>query len=49
MGILYLDGVTTRDYPLIMGMVLISAVLIVISNLITDLTYAIADPRIRYD
>ncbi|MBI1295028.1 ABC transporter permease subunit [bacterium] len=49
MGILYLDGVTTRDYPLIMGMVLISAMLIVISNLITDLTYAIADPRIRYD
>ncbi|MGB5052359.1 MAG: ABC transporter permease, partial [Caldilineaceae bacterium] len=48
MGILYLDGVETRDYPLIMGMVLISAVLIVISNLITDLTYAIADPRIRY-
>jgi peptide/nickel transport system permease protein len=49
MGILYLDGVVTRDYPLIMGMVLISAVLIVISNLITDLTYAIADPRIQYD
>jgi peptide/nickel transport system permease protein len=49
MGILYLDGVVTRDYPLIMGMVLVSAVLIVISNLITDLTYAIADPRIRYD
>lgn len=48
MGILYLDGVETRDYPLIMGMVLISAVLIVISNLITDLAYAIADPRIRY-
>lgn len=49
MGILYLDGVTTRDYPLIMGMVLISALLIVISNLITDLTYAVVDPRIRYE
>lgn len=48
MGILYLDGVETRDYPLIMGMVLISAVLIVISNLLTDLAYAVADPRIRY-
>jgi peptide/nickel transport system permease protein len=49
MGRLYLDGVTTRDVPLIMGMVLISAVVIVISNLVTDLTYALADPRVRYD
>ena len=49
MGILYMDGVTTRDYPLIMGMVLISACLIVASNLITDITYGIADPRIRYE
>ena len=49
MGILYMDGVTTRDYPLIMGMVLVSAVMIVLSNLFTDFTYAIADPRIRYE
>jgi peptide/nickel transport system permease protein len=49
MGRLYLDGVTTRDISLIMGMVLISAVVIVVSNLITDLTYALADPRIRYE
>lgn len=49
MGILYLDGVSTRDYPLIMGMVLISALLIVVSNLLTDLTYAAIDPRIRYE
>jgi peptide/nickel transport system permease protein len=49
MGRLYLDGLTTRDIPLIMGMVLISAFVIVISNLITDLTYAMADPRVRYE
>jgi len=49
MGRLYLEGVTTRDIPLIMSMVLISAVVIVISNLITDLTYAVADPRVRYE
>jgi peptide/nickel transport system permease protein len=49
MGRLYLDGVTTRDIPLIMGMVLISALVIVVSNLITDLTYAVADPRVRYE
>jgi peptide/nickel transport system permease protein len=49
MGRLYLDGLTTRDIPLIMGMVLISALVIVLSNLITDLTYAVADPRVRYE
>lgn len=49
MGRLYLEGVTTRDIPLIMSMVLISAVVIVISNLITDMTYAVADPRVRYE
>ena len=49
MGTLYMDGVSTRDYPLIMSMVLISAVVIVVSNLITDLTYALVDPRVRYE
>ena len=49
MGILFLDGVKTRDYPLIMGMVLVAALTIVVSNLITDLTYGSIDPRIRYD
>ncbi len=49
MGTLYMDGVTTRDYPLIMSMVLISAVVIVVSNLLTDLTYALVDPRVRYE
>lgn len=49
MGILYIDGVNTRDYPLIMGMTLVSAITIVISNLLTDLAYSYADPRIRYE
>jgi len=49
MGTLYMDGVSTRDYPLIMSMVLISAVVIVVSNLLTDHTYALVDPRVRYE
>jgi ABC-type dipeptide/oligopeptide/nickel transport system permease component len=32
-----------------MGLVLMSAVLIVLSNLLADLAYAVADPRIRYE
>ena len=49
LGRLYLQGVAARDYPLIMGLVLMSAVLIVLSNLLADLAYAVADPRIRYE
>jgi len=48
-GSLFMEGVQAHDYPLIMDMVLISAVFIVIANLLTDLAYALADPRVRYD
>ncbi len=48
MGTLYLDAVMSRDYPLIMGMNLISASVILMTNLLTDITYAYVDPRIRY-
>jgi peptide/nickel transport system permease protein len=49
MGRLFLDGVESRDYPLIMGMTLILAVVILTANLLTDIAYAIVDPRIRYE
>lgn len=49
MGRLFLDGVESRDYPLIMGMTLILAVVILAANLLTDIVYAIVDPRIRYE
>jgi peptide/nickel transport system permease protein len=49
MGMLGWKATTTRDYPILMGITLISATLILFSNLITDIAYAIADPRIRYD
>ena len=38
-----------RDYGVIMGTTLFYAFLIVMANLIVDITYAVADPRIRYD
>ncbi len=47
MGKLFYDGVMMRDYPLIMGILVIGAVLTLIGNLIADLGYALADPRIR--
>jgi len=49
MGQLYLDGVESRDYPLIMGLTLVLASVILLANLATDLLYGVIDPRIRYD
>lgn len=49
MGQLYLDGVESRDYPLIMGLTLILASVILVANLTTDVLYGLIDPRIRYD
>ncbi len=48
MGRLYLDSIEARDYPMIMGMTLMLAVVILLANLLTDLAYAVVDPRIRY-
>ena len=49
MGKLIVDGISQRDYPVIMGGSLIFANMVVIGNLIADLLYAVVDPRIRYD
>jgi ABC-type antimicrobial peptide transport system permease subunit len=45
----FYDGVLARDYPLIIGIILVVSVAVVLVNLITDVVYAIVDPRIRYD
>ncbi len=47
MGKLFYDGVMMRDYPLIMGILVIGAVLTLLGNMIADVSYALADPRIR--
>ncbi len=49
MGTLYLDAVRGRDVPTLMGMNLVIAIAVLVVNIITDLTYAYVDPRIRYD
>jgi peptide/nickel transport system permease protein len=49
MGTLYLQAVTGRDVPLLMGMNLVIALFVLTANIVTDLAYAIVDPRIRYD
>jgi peptide/nickel transport system permease protein len=47
MGKLFYDGVMMRDYPLIMGILVIGAILTLLGNLLADVCYALADPRIR--
>ncbi|MGZ3580721.1 MAG: ABC transporter permease [Syntrophales bacterium] len=47
MGQLFYMSVMARDYPVVMGILLIGAVLTLLGNLIADVSYALADPRIR--
>jgi peptide/nickel transport system permease protein len=49
MGMLGWRATTTRDYPVLMGITLISASMILLSNLLADVLYGFVDPRIRYD
>ena len=47
MGQLFYMAVMSRDYPVVMGILVIGAVLTLMGNLIADVSYAVADPRIR--
>lgn len=48
MGRLFYSSVMSRDYPTIMGILVLGAFLTVLGNLLADITYAWVDPRIRY-
>ncbi|MGE0155922.1 MAG: ABC transporter permease [Geobacter sp.] len=47
MGQLFYQGVMARDYPVVMGILVIGAFLTLLGNLLADISYALADPRIR--
>ncbi|UWU31541.1 ABC transporter permease (plasmid) [Rhizobium sp. WSM1274] len=47
MGLLLVDAVQTRDYPVIMGATLVIGACVIAVNLLTDITYAVVDPRIK--
>jgi peptide/nickel transport system permease protein len=48
-GLMFMNAITGRDSPVIMGYVLFSAIIVLASNLLTDVVYSWADPRIRYE
>ncbi|MCU0549513.1 MAG: ABC transporter permease [Leptolyngbya sp. Prado105] len=43
------EGILTRDYPVVQGGVVLIAIVFVLINLLVDLSYAIVDPRVRYE
>jgi len=48
LGRYFITSITNRDYPVIMGTILLYAIFLVFANVLVDITYAWLDPRIRY-
>jgi peptide/nickel transport system permease protein len=48
MGQLVISAAFQRDYPIIMGTTIIAGVMVILGNLLADITYSVLDPRIRY-
>jgi peptide/nickel transport system permease protein len=49
MGRQFIQAVDSFDYPVLMGILLVTAVIVVFANLLADIAYAIVDPRVQYD
>jgi len=49
MGRMAIQAISKRDYPVLMGLTLVAAILVLFSNLIADILYAVADPRMRHE
>ncbi len=49
LGLMMVEGIQDRDFLLIMGITMVLATTVLIANLVTDVAYGFADPRIRYD
>ncbi|MBA3449836.1 MAG: ABC transporter permease, partial [Chloroflexia bacterium] len=47
MGRLFVDSLGYRDYPVLMGVLVVTAVLVIFSNLLADLLVGFTDPRVR--
>ena len=47
MGLLAFDSILRRDYPTVLGVLFFASLMVVVANLLTDLSYRLADPRLR--
>lgn len=48
LGLITMSAIMNRDFPVIMGVCLLSAVVVLVANLLTDIAYALVDPTIKY-
>ena len=42
------DALNKQDFPVLMGILMINAILVILGNLIADILYAVLDPRVKY-
>ena len=49
LGLMTMSAILSRDYPVIMGVCLLSAVVVLLANLVTDILYAIVNPAIQFE
>lgn len=49
MGRLFIESMNGRDYPVLMALMMVGSFALIVSNLVADLAYGAADPRIRYE
>lgn len=49
LGRAFVDSITNRDYPMIMGTTIVLATMIVVMNLLSDILYKVVDPRINFE
>jgi microcin C transport system permease protein len=48
-GLLFFDAIQARDFPIVMGFLVISSIILMLGNLISDLAVAAVDPRVRFE
>ena len=48
-GLLAFEAIQTRDFPVVMGFLVISSVLLMLGNVLSDLAVALVDPRVRFE
>ena len=49
MGRQFIQAVDSFDYPVLMGILIVTAVIVVLANIVADVAYAVVDPRVQYD
>ena len=48
-GLLNFEAITSRDYPVVLGIIVIGSALLLLGNLLSDLCVAAVDPRVRFE